>query len=84
MKAILSILAVVLLSGCTMAQEAAIGAAVEQRRAFEDRKARLALVAPCSMSLGAYFRLTPMAKRAAEALCGGEGMPRKGDRLLGQ
>ena len=79
----LAILSVLLLGACSPAHDAMMGAAIEARRDLADREARLSLVMPCAMTLGAYFRLPPMQRRAAEALCGGEGFPRKSDTTFG-
>ncbi len=61
-----------LLGACTPASRAAVGQAVETVKAGEDSKARLALQAPCAMTVGAKNRvLSDDEKRHVEALCGG-------------
>ncbi len=81
---IISLALVLLLGACTAAQQAALNTAVKKKQAYNDGKAQLMLLAPCDMSVGAYWRsLTPFQRRAVEALCGGEGMPRKSDTQLG-
>ncbi len=73
-----------LLGACTTVQQAALKTAIEKRRAYNDGKAQVLLLGPCDMSVGAYWRsLTPYQRRAVEALCGGESMPRKEDTVLG-
>lgn len=76
---LLTILALIALTGCNAAQQAAIDAAVQQRKAVADQEAELSLVLPCGMTVGAFFRLSVNQRRAVEALCGGEPMPRKED-----
>lgn len=64
------------LAACTPNQQAIVDAAagqgVESLKRAEDTKARLALQAPCAVTIGAYNRLQDEAKqRAVMALCGG-------------
>ncbi len=62
----------ILLSGCTEASRAVVNEAVETVKQAEDSKARLALQAPCAMTVGAKNRvLSEHEKRHVEALCGG-------------
>jgi hypothetical protein len=78
-------LATLTLGACTSVQQAAIKTSVEKRQTYNDGKAQLLLLGPCDMSVGAYWRaLTPFQRRAVEALCGGESMPRKSDTVLGK
>ena len=65
--------ALLLLAGCTMAQQAALTAGVEQIRKISDGKARLIKAATCAVELGAYFRVyTETEQRAFDVLCGGQ------------
>jgi hypothetical protein len=60
------------LVGCTPASRAFVDQAVETVKAGEDAKARLALQAPCAMTVGAKNRvLSEDEKNHVEALCGG-------------
>ena len=74
-----------ILGACSTAQQAALNTAVDKKQAYNDGKAQLLMLAPCDISVGAYWRsLTPYQRRAIEALCGGESMPRKSDTVLGK
>lgn len=69
---ILVLAAVAVLAACTPASRAVIGQAVETVKEAEDSKARLALQAPCAMTVGAKNRvLSEVEKGHVEALCGG-------------
>ncbi len=73
MKPVLVPLAIALfLVGCTPASRAVVDQAVESVKAGENAKARLALQAPCAMTVGAKNRaLSEDEKRHVEGLCGG-------------
>lgn len=61
-----------LLSACTPTSRAIVDEAIESVKASEDAKARLAVQAPCAMTVGAKNRvLSEEEKRHVEALCGG-------------
>ena len=71
-KPILIVLATLALAACTPATRAVLNEGVERVKAVEDAKARLALQAPCSVSLGAFNRvLSADEQRAVMTLCGG-------------
>ncbi len=62
-----------LLVACTPTSRAVLDHAVESVKASENTKARLALQAPCAMTVGAKNRvLSEDEKRHVEALCGGD------------
>ncbi len=62
-----------LLVACTPTSRAVLDQAVESVKASENTKARLALQAPCAMTVGAKNRvLSENEKRHVEALCGGD------------
>ncbi len=62
-----------LLVACTPTSRAVLDQAVESVKASENTKARLALQAPCAMTVGAKNRvLSEDEKRHVEALCGGD------------
>jgi hypothetical protein len=66
--------AFIALAGCTDASRAIVNQAVETVKRAEDTKARLALQAPCAVTVGAYNRLNDATRqRAVMALCGGRG-----------
>ena len=68
----LASVAAITLAGCTDASRAVVNQAVETVKQTEDAKARLALQAPCAMTVGAKNRvLSREEKRHVEALCGG-------------
>ena len=61
-----------LLAGCSPTSRAVLDTAVDRVKASEDVKARLALEAPCAITVGAKNRVLSAAeKRHVEALCGG-------------
>ncbi|MEE8598283.1 MAG: hypothetical protein V3S69_01975 [Dehalococcoidales bacterium] len=70
------IVLVLFLGGC-----AYVPTVIGAKQAYNDTKAKALTVAVCDMSIGAYFRLPPMQRRAVEALCGGESMPRRKIRI---
>ena len=71
---LLTLGAAALLGACTPASRAIVDQAVETVKASEDSKARLALQAPCAMTVGAKNRvLSNDETRHVEALCGGAG-----------
>ena len=76
------LIALLLLGGCSTAQQAAAGAAVERARNYNDAKLKAVMLPLCSVSVGAYFRAAVNERRIIEAACGGEPMPRKSDRSL--
>ena len=60
------------LAGCTDASRVVVNQAVETVKQTEDAKARLALQAPCAMTVGAKNRVLSEDERGhVEALCGG-------------
>jgi len=66
------LIAGVALAGCTDASRAVVNQAVETVKQAEYTKARLALQAPCAMTVGAKNRvLSDDEKAHVEALCGG-------------
>ncbi len=68
----LIVAASLLLVACTPVSRAFVNQAVETIKDAEDSKARLALQAPCAITLGAKNRvLSESEKRHAEGLCGG-------------
>lgn len=71
-------IAMFIVTGCTTAHKAAVGAAISKKKEFNDTTAQLKLMSPCTITVGTFFRsLTPSQQRATEALCGGEAMARK-------
>lgn len=69
---LISCVTVLILVGCTAASRAVVDQAVESVKAAENAKARLALQAPCAITVGAKNRaLTEEEKRHVEGLCGG-------------
>ena len=61
------------LAACTPTSRALFDHAVDTVKASEDAKARLAVQAPCAMTVGAKNRvLSEEEKRYVEALCGGD------------
>lgn len=84
----LSICFIVLLEGCSLlpgagrvetAVKAAAETGVSDRRAYNDEEAKLLLVLPCDISVGAYYRLTnAIQQEALVMLCSGR---KPGDRF---
>lgn len=73
MKPIVIALTGLILASCSQAAQTAIGEGVERIRDAEDNKARLALQAPCAITIGAKNRvLSDVERRAVESLCGGQ------------
>lgn len=69
---LISCATVLILVGCTAGSRAVVDQAVESVKAGENAKARLALQAPCAMTVGAKNRaLTEEEQRHVEGLCGG-------------
>jgi hypothetical protein len=69
---LLALAGAAILGACTPTSRAVVDEAVETLKASEDSKARLALQAPCAMTVGAKNRvLSEEEKRHVEALCGG-------------
>ncbi len=65
-------------------QRAALDAAIEKKKAFNDGKAQLLLQGPCLIPVGTYYRsLSPSQRRATQALCGGEPISKGEARTLG-
>jgi len=59
--------------------KAAINTGVSDRRSYNDEEARLLLILPCDISVGAYYRLTNAVQQEALAmLCSGR---RNGDNV---
>lgn len=79
------------LGGCSLAPggekvQAAIDSAVatglEDRRAYNDRKAETLLVLPCDISIGAYYRIDNAVKqKALQELCSGREIGQPGADL---
>ena len=71
---ILGVAVLAVLAGCSPASQAVLDQAVERVKAGENAKARLALQAPCAMSVGAKNRVLNEDEQShVEALCGGRG-----------
>ena len=72
-RRILAVAATAILVACTPTSRAVVEQAVENVKVSENAKARLALQAPCAMTVGAKNRvLNEDEKRHVEALCGGD------------
>jgi hypothetical protein len=68
----LAVAAAAILAACSPTSRAIVDQAVESVKAGENAKARLALQAPCAMTVGAKNRaLSEDEQRHVEALCGG-------------
>ena len=62
-----------LMVACTPTSRAIVGQTVESVKAGENAKARLALQAPCAITVGAKNRVLSDAEKAhVEGLCGGQ------------
>jgi hypothetical protein len=73
--------ALMLLSACAEVQTYG-AAAIQQRRSMNDMQARATMAATCDIALGAYFReLSPMERRYAGLVCGGQ-FPEEADPRL--
>lgn len=79
MKIITSMIALVLLSGCSLSPfysqvrasiDQAVEQAVEDRMHYNDQKGETILKLPCDLSVGAYYRLeNPNHQKAVDLLC---------------
>jgi hypothetical protein len=77
----------ILLEGCSLAPgsdkvetvvKSAVDAGVFDRKSYNDEEARLLLVLPCDISIGAYYRLTNIIQQEALVmLCSGR---KQGDK----
>lgn len=73
MKVIPILLAALLLSGCAERLEQYGRQAVEEKKAYNDTKARGLISAQCDMSIGAFYRaLSPKEQCSIAVLCGGQ------------
>lgn len=80
-RTLLVLSAITFLGGCGMVAEyrglravvqEGVETAIEDRRSFNDTKAKVAMVLPCDMSLGAAMRIEDARRRAIIIeLCGG-------------
>lgn len=81
-RAALGLLAAGSAGGCSLAPAggqaervvtAAVDAGIDDRRAYNDRKAETLLTLPCDISLGAYYRLeNAVQQEALTMLCSGK------------
>jgi len=79
----------IFLEGCSLAPGAdkvetvvktAIDAGVSDRKSYNDEEAKLLLVLPCDISIGAYYRLTNIIQQEALVmLCSGR---KSGDKVI--
>lgn len=60
-----------ILAGCTDAQQAGLAYAESAAQGFKNSEAKVLMLAPCAMSVGAYWRvLNSSERRAVNTLCG--------------
>ncbi|KKL73178.1 hypothetical protein LCGC14_2077500 [marine sediment metagenome] len=69
------LVSVLFLSGCTTAQKAYLGFAIESIKDTKDTIASGLIASMCGISVGAYYRLkNPTHKEGIRKLCGGSNM----------